>query len=75
MHKTDEGNAIKGDGIVFNGKNNFIQSNNRLTAIVGLDNIVVVNTNDATLVIPKDRVEDVKDLVDYIKKQNRKELL
>ena len=33
-----------------------------LTAIVGLDNIVVVNTEDATLVIPKDRVEDVKDI-------------
>lgn len=75
MHKNDDGNAIKGDGIVLNGKNNFIQSDNRLTAIVGLDNIVVVNTDDATLVIPKDQVENVKDLVNYIKKQNRKELL
>ncbi|MBU0529729.1 NTP transferase domain-containing protein [bacterium] len=74
-HKTDEGNAIKGDGIVLNGKNNFIQSNNRLTAIVGLDNIVVVNTNDATLVISKEHVEDIKKLVEHIKKQNRKELL
>jgi len=75
MHKNDEGNAIKGDGIVLNGKNNFIQSDNRLTAVVGLDNIVVVNTDDATLVIPKDRVEDVKDLVAYINKLKRKELL
>ena len=75
MHKNDEGNAIKGDGIVFNGKDNFIQSDNRFTAVVGLDNIVVVNTDDATLVIPKDRVEDVKDLVAHIKKLDRKELL
>ncbi len=75
MHKNDEGNAIKGDGIVLNGKNNFIQSDNRFTAVVGLDNIVVVNTDDATLVIPKDQVEDVKELVEYIKTQNRKELL
>ncbi len=75
MHKNDEGNAIKGDGIVLNGKNNFIQSDNRFTAVVGLDNIVVVNTDDATLVIPKDHVEDVKELVNYIKTQNRKELL
>ncbi len=75
MRKSSKGNAIKGDGIVLNGKNNFIQSDNKLTAIVGLDDIVVVNTDDATLVIPKDRVENVKDLVDYIKKQNRKELL
>lgn len=75
MHKNDEGNAIKGDGIVLNGKNNFIQSDNRLTAIFGLDNIVVVNTDDATLVIPKDQVENVKELVNYLKKQNRNELL
>ena len=75
MHKSVKGNVIKGDGIVLNGKNNFIQSDNRLTAIVGLNNIVVVNTDDATLIIPKDKVENVKDLVNYIKKQNRKELL
>lgn len=73
--KNDEGNAIRGDGIVLNGENNFIQSDGRLTAVVGLNNIVVVNTEDATLVIPKDRVEDVKGLVRYIKKLNRKELL
>jgi len=75
MHKNDDGNAIKGDGMVLDGKNNFIQSDNRLTAIVGLDDIVVVNTEDATLVIPKNRVEDVKVLVSEIKKQDRKELL
>lgn len=75
MSKNDEGNAIKGDGIVYEGENNFIQSENRLTAIVGLDNIVVVNTDDATLVIPKNKVEDVKELVALVKKQNRKELL
>jgi mannose-1-phosphate guanylyltransferase len=75
MHKNDKGNAIKGDGIVLNGKNNFIQSDNRLTAVVGLDNIVVVNTDDATLVIPKDRVEDVKKLVEHLNKKDRKDLL
>jgi len=73
--KTKEGNAIKGDGIVLNGKDNFIQSDNRLTAIVGLDNIVVVNTDDATLVIPKNKVENVKELVEHLKKLKRNELL
>ena len=75
MHKNDKGNAIKGDGIVLDGKNNFIQSDNRLTAVVGLDNIVVVNTKDATLVIPKDHVEDVKKLVEHLKREDRKDLL
>lgn len=75
MPKNSDGNAIKGDGIVYDGKNNFIQSEKRLTAIVGLDDIVVVNTEDATLVIPKDRVEEVKELVALVKKQDREELL
>lgn len=75
MSKNDSGNAIRGDGVVFDGKNNFIQSDDRMTAIVGLDNIVVVNTDDATLVIPKDRVEDVKNLVELLKSQKREELL
>jgi len=73
--KSDEGNAVKGDGIVIDGKDNFIQSEDKLTAIVGLDNIVVVNTADATLVIPKDKVENVKELVVELKKQKREELL
>ena len=75
MPKNDSGNAIRGDGIVYDGKNNFIQSEKQLTAIVGLDNIVVVNTDDATLVIPKDRVEDVKDLVEQLKIQKKEKLL
>lgn len=75
MHKSDEGNVIKGDGVVLSGKNNFIQSDERFTAVLGLDNIVVVNTDDATLVIPKDKVENVKDLVEMLKKQNRNDLL
>jgi len=75
ISKTKDGNAIKGDGIVLNGKDNFIQSENRLTAVVGLDNIVVVNTDDATLVIPKNKVENVKELVEHLKELKRNELL
>ena len=74
-HKNSAGNAIRGEGIVLDGKNNFIQSDKKLTTVVGIDNIVVVNTDDATLVIPKDRVEDIKDLVSLIKKNKYDELL
>ena len=57
------------------GGNNFIQSNEKFTAVIGLDNIVVVNTNDATLVVPRDKVEKVKDLVSWLDKKNFKDLL
>ena len=57
------------------GKNNLIQSNDRFTAIIGLDDIVVVNTVDATLVVKKDMVERVKELVSWLEKKDYKELI
>lgn len=73
--KKSGNNVIKGDGAILNGQDNFIQSEGRFTAVVGADNLVVVNTEDATLVIPKDKVESVKELVEYLQKTDRKELL
>ena len=71
----NNGNIIKGGGEVLNGKNNLIHSNGRYTAIVGIDDLVVVNTDDATLVVPKDKVEDVKQLVELLKSKGRNELI
>ncbi|MFQ6612831.1 MAG: mannose-1-phosphate guanylyltransferase [Fidelibacterota bacterium] len=73
--KSKGNNVIRGEGLVLEGKNNFIQSNGRFTAVLGADNLVVVNTGDATLVVPRDRVEEVKGLVEYLEKHNRKDLL
>jgi len=57
------------------GKNNFIQSTEKFTAVLGLDNVVVVNTEDVTLVVPRERAEEVKALVDLLRKQKRDSLL
>jgi light-regulated signal transduction histidine kinase (bacteriophytochrome) len=57
------------------GENNFIQSNDRFTAIIGVDNLVVVNTNDATLIVPRDKAEKVKNLVNWLDKKGHKDLL
>ena len=73
--KKENDNVIRGLGTVLDGENNFIQSNEKFTAVIGLDNIVVVNTNDATLVVPRDKVEKVKDLVSWLDKKNLKDLL
>lgn len=73
--KSADKNVVRGDGIILEGNNNYIQSTGRFTAIVGADNLVVVNTEDATLVIPKSKVEKVKDLVELLEDQERKELL
>ena len=67
LSTSKDGNIIKGNGEIINGKNNLIHSNGRLTAIVGADDLVVVNTDDATLVVPNDKVEDVKELIEVLK--------
>ena len=73
--KKENDNVVRGLGTVLEGKNNFIQSKDRFTAVIGIDDVVVVNTDDATLIVPRNKVEKVKDLVAWLDKKNHKELL
>ena len=75
LNARDDGNIVRGNGKVMNGKNNLIQSNGKFTAILGLSDLVVVNTDDATLIVPRDKVEDVKDLVAFLKKDGQNNLI
>ena len=75
LPKDNENNVIHGNGIVLSGSDNLIHSPNHFTAVVGLDNVVVVHTEDATLVVHKDKVEKVKTLVKHISETGKKELL
>ena len=75
LSRSEKGNVIKGEGTVIGGKNNLIHSENKFTAILGLDDIVAVNTDDATLILPKSRVEEVKTLVEWLKKKKKDHLL
>ena len=75
LSATKDGNIIKGEGKIMNGKNNLIHSNGKFTAIIGLSDIVVVNTDDATLVVPKAKVEEVKFLVEYLKTNGKSKLV
>lgn len=75
LNPSKGGNIVKGNGEVIKGKNNLIHSNGRLTAIVGADNLIVINTDDATLVVPNDKVEDVKELVEMLKASGKDNLI
>ena len=68
-------NIIKGDGLILKGSNNLIHSNNKFTALVGIENSIIINTDDATLVINRSYLEEMKNLLDNIKLNNREELL
>jgi mannose-1-phosphate guanylyltransferase/mannose-6-phosphate isomerase len=66
-------NVCLGDVLAEDSRGNYLQSTSRLVAAVGLQDHVVVETKDAVLVAPKDRVQDVKQLVNQLKKQGRYE--
>ena len=72
--KNKLGNSIIGDGVILEGDNNYLQSNGQFIGLLGVDNLVVVATDDAILVINKDRVEEVKNIVEYLK-DNKEDLL
>jgi mannose-1-phosphate guanylyltransferase/mannose-6-phosphate isomerase len=67
------GNVAHGDVLVEDSSNCYLYSESRLVAAVGLDDHVVVETKDAVLVAPKDRVQDVKALVGRLKELGRYE--
>ena len=75
LNPSKDGNIVKGNGEIIKGKNNLIHSNGRLTAIVGADDLIVINTDDATLVVPNDKVEDVKELVEILKASGKDNLI
>ncbi|KAA9179489.1 MULTISPECIES: mannose-1-phosphate guanylyltransferase/mannose-6-phosphate isomerase [Delftia] len=61
--RDDQGNALMGDAVQSNCRNSFLVSNGRLVTGVGLENIVVVETADAVLVVKKDHTQEIKKLV------------
>jgi mannose-1-phosphate guanylyltransferase/mannose-6-phosphate isomerase len=67
------GNVIRGDVVAEDTQGSYLYSESRLLATVGLRDCVVVETKDAVLVAPKDRVQDVKRLVARLKAEGRYE--
>ncbi|WP_129543962.1 mannose-1-phosphate guanylyltransferase/mannose-6-phosphate isomerase [Serratia sp. 1D1416] len=71
--KDDAGNALTGDTFLHNTHDCYINTDEKLVAAVGVDNLVIVNTKDAVLVVDKSKVQDVKKVVEHLKKQKRSE--
>jgi len=71
--KDGSGNAVHGDVLALDSRNSFIHAEHRLVATVGVDDLIVVETSDAVMIAPKDRVQEVKDIVNQLKQQQRSE--
>ena len=71
--RDQEGNIERGDVISIDTRDSYIDAGSRLVATVGVDHLVVVETSDAVLVASKERVQDVKAVVDQLKARQRPE--
>ena len=77
LAKPDQaGNVISGDVVQNHTTNSLIRAESRLVAVLACDNLVIVETSDAVMVAPKDRVQEVKQIVDQLQsKQHKAQLM
>lgn len=71
--KDKAGNVVQGSSVALDCRNAFLRSDGPLVAAIGLDDVMVIATSDAVLVAPKNRAQQVKELVGELKKQGRTE--
>jgi mannose-1-phosphate guanylyltransferase len=72
-----DGNSVTGTGdtIVLNSENVFVYSEEKLVAVVGVKDLVVVDTGDALLIASRERAQDVKEIVSRLRASGRDDLL
>jgi mannose-1-phosphate guanylyltransferase/mannose-6-phosphate isomerase len=71
--KDESGNVISGDVLTADTKNSYIRAENGLVATVGVENLIIVETGDVMLVAARDRVQEVKAIVDRLAANGRTE--
>ncbi|RLA17767.1 MAG: mannose-1-phosphate guanylyltransferase/mannose-6-phosphate isomerase [Gammaproteobacteria bacterium] len=71
--KDAQGNALKGDVLIHDTSNSYIYSDQKLVATIGIKDLVVIETDDAVMVAPKERVQEVKEIVAQLKAKKRSE--
>lgn len=71
--KDSDKNVIVGDVLAEGVHDSYLRSDGPLTAVVGVDNLVVIATSDAVLVAPRDQAQNVKKIVDRLKAAKRRE--
>lgn len=63
----EQGNQVVGDALLVDTHDTFVHAGERLVSVLGMQDVVIVDTPDALLVMPKDRAQDVKKVVEAVK--------
>jgi len=73
--KDGDGNVTSGDTLVFDTQKSYIRAENRLVAVIGLDDVIVIETADAVLVMHKSKAQHLKTAIQQLESSQRKEHL
>jgi mannose-1-phosphate guanylyltransferase/mannose-6-phosphate isomerase len=71
--RDEAGNVLQGQVVTMDARNSIVHSDARLTALLGVEDLVVVSTSDAVMVAPRARAQEVRELVTKLKADNRPE--
>ena len=75
LEKDGRGNILRGDIIDIGSENSTLIAGHHVIATIGLKEMVVIDTPDATLISPKERVHEVREVVEVLKSNHREEVL
>jgi mannose-1-phosphate guanylyltransferase len=71
----ESGNTVRGKVILRNSNNNYIDAGTKIVATIGIEDVIVVVTDDAVLICGKGKSQEVKEIVDYIRRKQMNEYL
>lgn len=71
----NKGNVVRGENVSIDSGNNIVIGEKKLIACLGVENLIIVDTEDALLVCRKDRAQDVKEIVATLEKNEKRHLL
>ena len=72
-NKDVDGNVIKGDVITQDTTNTYINATHHMVAVIGVDNLIVIDSPDATFIATQDKAHEVKSIVESLQKKGRDE--
>ena len=71
VHADAHGNSVEGEAVLIDTKGSLVFGDRRLIAAVGLEDVIVVDSEDAILIVPRSRAQDVRKVVDALKRAGK----
>lgn len=72
--KDGHGNSSRGDTVLFDTRNCFVRTEDKLLATLGVDDLIIVSTKDAVMVCHKDKAQEIRNIIELLKDGGREEV-